>query len=207
LPDRNPTIVHVVINKFDQESISWATQKYQAFPVKIFVNCKSSKNAMTKRQIDQKELMERQKALLAETQMTMNSEVREILAGEEELYANFTTRAEVHFTGKENIEGFASLVLIFLRSMLMTSKTPCLINVDNVDKSSQILDTQIFYHATLEFKDRFTKLMQEKIKGLKTITVKTNYNQMPDGGINMKVANRLCNKTFNYVGLKETIYV
>ena len=139
--------------------------------------------------------------------MTMNSEVREILAGEEELYANFTTRAEVHFTGKENIEGFASLVLIFLRSMLMTSKTPCLINVDNVDKSSQILDTQIFYHATLEFKDRFTKLMQEKIKGLKTITVKTNYNQMPDGGINMKVANRLCNKTFNYVGLKETIYV
>lgn len=90
---------------------------------------------MTKRQIDHKELMERQKALLSETQMTMNSEVREILAGEEELCTNFTTRAEVHFTGKENIEGFASLVLIFLRSMLMTSKTPCLINVDNVDKS------------------------------------------------------------------------
>ena len=133
---------------------------------------------MTKRQIDQKELMERQKALLAETQMTINSEVMEILAGEEELSANFTTRAEVHFTGKENIEGYASLVLIFLKTMLMSSKNPCLINVDNVDQSSKVLDSQIFYHATLSFKDTFTKLMQDKFKdkGLKTITVKTNYN-------------------------------
>jgi hypothetical protein len=73
--------------------------------------------------------------------MTINSEVREILAGEEELSANFTTRAEVHFTGKENIEGYASLVLIFLKTMLMSSKNPCLINVDNIDKSSKILDT------------------------------------------------------------------
>jgi hypothetical protein len=83
-----------------------------------------------------------------------------------------STRAEVHFTGKENIEGYASLVNMFLRSMLMTSKNPSLINVDNVDSASNE-ENQVFYQATLEFKDKFTSLLNKKVKNLQTITVKT----------------------------------
>jgi len=83
-----------------------------------------------------------------------------------------STRAEVHFTGKENIEGYASLVNMFLRSMLMTSKNPSLINVDNVDSASNE-ENQVFYQATLEFKDKFTSLLSKKVKNLQTITVKT----------------------------------
>ena len=66
----------------------------------------------------------------------------------------------------------------------MTSKAPCLINVDNVDDSfrhKKMEDGQVFYQATLQFKDRFTFLLQKKIENLKTITVKTNYMSMPDG--------------------------
>jgi len=66
--------------------------------------------------------------------MTTDDQVREIIAAEDDLeWFETSTRAEVHFNGKENIEGYAALVNTFLRSMLMTSKTPCLINVDNVD--------------------------------------------------------------------------
>lgn len=43
------------------------------------------------------------------------------------------TRSEVHYTGKENIEGFASLVNMFMRSMFLSSSNPCIINVDNME--------------------------------------------------------------------------
>ena len=68
--------------------------------------------------------------------MTTDVQVKEILLKDDEI-TNFeiSTRAEVHYTGKENIEGYASLVNMFLRSMLITSKAPCLINVDNMDGS------------------------------------------------------------------------
>ena len=93
----------------------------------------------------------------------------------------------------------------------MTSKSPCLINVDNVDgsfKHKKMEDGQVFYQATLQFKDRFTSLLQCKIENLKTITVKTNYMSMPDGqAISTKAANKLCAKTFSYVGLKKVIHV
>ena len=41
---------------------------------------------------------------------------------EEDQITNFevSTRAEVHFTGKENIEGYVALVNMFLRTMLST---------------------------------------------------------------------------------------
>lgn len=47
------------------------------------------------------------------------------------------TRAEVYFTGKENIEGYASLVNVFLKNMLVSSKNPALINVDNGEKFNE----------------------------------------------------------------------
>lgn len=87
----------------------------------------------------------------------------------------------------------------------MTSKSPCLINVDNVDgsfESEKMEDGQVFYQATLAFKDEFTSLLQSK--NLKTINVMTNYSQMPEGsGISQKAANKLCNNTFAYIGLKK----
>lgn len=43
LPDKNPIIMKVVLNKFDQDSINYAVSKYTTYPIKIFVNCKSSR--------------------------------------------------------------------------------------------------------------------------------------------------------------------
>jgi len=62
----------------------------------------------------------------------------------EENIRNFvvSTRAEVQYTGRENIEGFATLVNIFLCSMLTKSKTPCLINIDNVEANRQDLKNE-----------------------------------------------------------------
>jgi hypothetical protein len=155
-----------VLNKFDQDSINWAVSKYSTFPVKIFVNCKSSKKLNVKKvETDPVVLEERKKAILKDSLITNPNDpvIKELLANQEDI-TNFevSTSAEIHYTGKENIAGFASLVNIFLRSMLMTSKSPCLINVDNVDgsfKSKKMEDGQVFYQATLQFKDRFTKLL------------------------------------------------
>ena len=44
-----PIIHKIVLNKFDQESIEKATGEYATLPIKIFVNCKSSKKTAMKR--------------------------------------------------------------------------------------------------------------------------------------------------------------
>lgn len=83
-----------------------------------------------------------------------NKQAKEILASDEDSLNNFivATRSEVHFTGKENIEGFASLVNMFMRSMYLSTTKPCLINVDNIEDDVDKLkldDAQLFYYATL----------------------------------------------------------
>ena len=137
LPDKNTTIIRVVLNKFDNESIEKAVGEYVAFPVKIFVNCKTGKkNDSKKKPIDPEEVEKMRKAIIKESIVSNDAQIREIIAEDDDI-TNFdiSTRAEIHFNGKENIEGFVSLVNMFLRSMHMTSKHPCLINVDNTDSN------------------------------------------------------------------------
>jgi len=153
---------------------------------------------------------ERKKAILKESLLSNANDpvVKDILTSEEGII-NFeiSTGAEIHYNGKENIEGYASLVNSFLRSMMMTSKSPSIINIDNIDgkfDSDKVEDSTVFYDATIDFKDKFTTNLQKKVKGLKTINVRTNYQNIPDG-ISAKAANKLCQRTFSFLGLKNTI--
>ena len=41
------------------------------------------------------------------------------------------TKEEIFYTGKRNIEGFATLVSFFLPKLISSSLNPSLINVDN----------------------------------------------------------------------------
>ena len=153
---------------------------------------------------------ERKKAILKESLLSNANDpvVKDILTSEEGII-NFeiSTGAEIHYNGKENIEGYASLVNSFLRSMMMTSKSPSIINIDNIDgkfDSDKVEDSTVFYDATIDFKDKFTTNLKKKVKGLKTINVRTNYQNIPDG-ISAKAANKLCQRTFSFLGLKNTI--
>mmetsp|Transcript_34712 Transcript_34712/g.53271 ORF Transcript_34712/g.53271 Transcript_34712/m.53271 type:complete len:118 (+) Transcript_34712:580-933(+) len=109
---------------------------------------------------------ERKEQLISEPvfQSLSDSQLKDVIHTQDEI-SNFeiSTRAEIHFTGSENIEGFASLVNHFLRAMVMSSSDPCLINVDNIDEGrkvqGQIDEGQVFYKSTLEFKDKFTALL------------------------------------------------
>merc|ERR1712227_332298 len=120
--------------------------------------------------------------------MGYKAQAKEILQSDEESIKNFViaTRSEVHYTGKENIEGFASLVNMFMRSMYISTTKPCIINVDNIEDSIDNIkldEGQLFYYSTLEFKDKFPTLLNKKIKTLATINVKTSFKNMPmDGG-------------------------
>ena len=143
-----------------------------------------------------------------------NKKTKEILQQDEEAITNFVIaiRSEVHFTGKENIEGFASLVNLFMRSMYVSCSNPAIINIDNIEDNIDKLkldDGQLFYYSTIEFKDSFTSLLSKKISSLSTINVKTNFKKMlvEQGQINVAAANKLCTPTFKYLGLKDTIYV
>merc|ERR1711934_1160534 len=119
--------------------------------------------------------------------MTNDPKVKDLLINDEDNITSFETftKAEIAFCGKENIEGYASLVNMFLRAMTKNSMVPCIVNVDNVPAdlhSLDIKDGQMFYSATLQFKDAFTVLLR-KVKNMKSITVRTDFKLMPKGGI------------------------
>ena len=213
LPEKNPIIVRIVLDKFDQESVYQAIGKHKILPVKIFVNCKSSKKTQVRRkEVDQKELDERKRTLLAEQSININDkEILSILKTEDEL-DNFevANSAEIHFNGKENIEGFATLVNIFLRSMLMTTKHPCLVNVSNVDtrnKPKILEDALLFYQSTIVFKDEFTKQLALRVPSLQTINVHINYSSLLDGTISHSQSSKIGSKTFSYMGLRQSIRI
>ena len=70
---------------------------------------------------------------------------------------------------------------MFMRSMHVSTASPCIVNVDNMEEnidSLKVDDGQLFYYSTLEFKDSFTKLLSRKIKSLATINVKTSFKSI-----------------------------
>lgn len=78
-----------------------------------------------------------------------------------QLWEPAITREEIFFTGKENIEGFVSLLAYFLPSMVSKEVDhPALINIDNYDW--EVADTEeaqagsLFFESVMQFKDTFT---------------------------------------------------
>ena len=144
-----------------------------------------------------------------------NKQAKEILQTDEEALENFmiATRSEIHYAGKENIEGFAALVNMFMRSMYISTTKPCIINVDNIEdniENIKLEEGELFYNSTLQFKDSFTTLLSKKIKTLSTINVKTSFKSMTVDNkeqIAVSHANKLGAQTFKYIGLQDTIYV
>ena len=57
------------------------------------------------------------------------------------------SRDEVYVTGKENIEGLASLISYYLKRILASTSNPALINIDNDEDfdEEKILRGQLFY--------------------------------------------------------------
>ena len=85
-------------------------------PVKLFINCKNSRRkAVSDRQHAKQHIANLQDSLIGESLMLDES----ILDDEErytlrQLWEPAITREEIFFTGKENIEGFVSLLSYFL---------------------------------------------------------------------------------------------
>jgi len=70
-----------------------------------------------------------------------------IASGEEAI-----SREEVYYLGKENIEGFACLINVFIRQLSVNFDNVAVINVDNHDdeKTDYIVKQgQLFFQATL----------------------------------------------------------
>lgn len=193
---KNPPIIYkVVLNRFDQEALSKAMMHVKDLPVKLFINCKNSK---------------RKVATAGSKKKLPNADDEHYLGGNDSdadaQTEGVITKEEVYFSGKENIEGFACLVQIFLRQLLGKTTNPAIVNVDNDEPFDEqhIRKGQLFYQSTIQFQDTFTRLLGKQIKDIKTITVKVNYKSIKD---NFRKQHELCEKTFAYLGLKDTIIV
>ena len=181
--------------------------EYITYPVKIFVNCRSTKKAGLDESQDnefenRKEEIQR---LNTSSRSISGKKIKELIKQEEQVTGfHLVTRAEIHFTGKENMEGFVALVNMFMRTMLLTTYNPCIINVDNEDysmKNAEMKEGLLFYRATLEFKKSFTRLMGSKSSNLQTISVSTDFTKLRQFDKNLP------KRAFNYLGLRDHIRV
>ena len=117
----------------------------------------------------------------------LNEEERYTL---KQLWEPAITREEIFFTGKENIEGFISLLAYFLPSMVAKEvDQPALINIDNQDwerEGDQDEEKQagsLFYESVMSFKDTFTANLPLHVRNrVHTITVKVDFNNLPAQG-------------------------
>lgn len=116
-----PDIIKVELTKFDPDTLARALRPTKDLPVKLFVNCKSSKRSSkqgSKSGRPGDEGMESEDVDLGEEGSTGAVE-------------DLITREEIYFTGKENIEGLACLLNVFLGAMMASSSHPAVLNIDN----------------------------------------------------------------------------
>ena len=137
----NPPQIHcIVLSKFDIDSLRHALIPVKDLPVKIFVNCKNSKRKNT----GGLKSPSSNKAFLSAAEGGVQESEGDPTFGED-----VVSRHEVYFTGRENIEGYACLVNVFLNQMLRDSQNPSLINIDNeeefTDEGNRIKKGQLFF--------------------------------------------------------------
>ena len=120
LSKARPPIIHkVVLNKFDQESLSARLSAVKDLPVKIIVNCKNSKR---------KNIKQAKKPKAGVEELKGEDDYDQYAAAE-----SLLSKEEVYFTGKENIEGYACLINVFIRQLSVTFDNIAVINIDNYD--------------------------------------------------------------------------
>jgi hypothetical protein len=131
-------------------------------PVKVIVNCKNSKM--------------RGKRAAAKKGPDGDEEYDQYAASE-----GLLSREEVYFTGKENIEGFACLVNVFIRQLSANFDHVAVVNVDNEEASSrQMKQGQLFFKSAVQFKDSFTTQLGNQLRSTRNskvavINVKINF--------------------------------
>ena len=104
-----------------------------------------------------------------------------------QLWEPAITREEIFFTGKENIEGFVSLLSYFLPSMVTKEVDhPALINIDNKDWEGEEANIDaahagnLFYQSVMQFKDTFTAYLPKYVRNrVHTITIRTDFSKLP----------------------------
>ncbi|TNV73761.1 hypothetical protein FGO68_gene5604 [Halteria grandinella] len=202
-----PQIYKVVINKFDTDTLTYQLAHVRDLPVKLFFNCKNSK-----RKADTKGAHKRYPEDDIPKKGIQDEGGDFDLAQAAEEVCN---REEIQFTGKENIEGFACLVNVFIRQLSVTFDNVALINVDNheddMGDGDQIKQGQLYYQSTVQFQDTFTTLVGKQLRQnrgskISTINVKVNFKKLKNNH-SYRRQQELCEKTFQYLGLKETLYI
>lgn len=101
------SIFKIQLGKFDQDSIQYALKDVSDKPVKIIVNCKNSKRRQT-----------RNRQTIDETVHDSNDAFDDDEELSDQAALNVFSKQEIYYTGKENMEGFTSVVHQFLPQIL-----------------------------------------------------------------------------------------
>merc|ERR1740139_634556 len=91
---------------------------------------------------------------------------------------------------------------------------PALINIDNWDWEKEVAEGDeaqagnLFFESVMSFKDTFTKNLPMHVRDrVHSITLKTDFNNLPSQGSREDVQNKLCNQAFAQLNIKETVHI
>lgn len=124
---------------------------------------------------------------------------------------NVFSKQEIYYTGKENMEGYTSVVHQFL-PQIMEHPQSCLINVNNNQnvssrgyrKPKAPEQGRLYYDATVLFKSQFTSQLARSLrsKGLIGLNVHTDFQSFTQ-----EKSHKLCQRTFDFLGLEEELFL
>ena len=217
---QEPLITKIVLDKFQFDMDTFNKQvltklkAHKNSPIKIFINCKNSRRKLTSEQIHTQKHLEQLQASLGDSllldQSVLNDDDRYTL---QQLWEPAITREEIFFAGKENIEGMCVLLSHFLPQMISKEvENPCLINIDNHDFEAEedmesVQPGALFYDSVIKFKDTFTELLPQHVRNkVQSITLKTDFNNIPPSPTDDRVQTQICQQVFDFMGLKKMIH-
>ena len=132
-----PIITSVVLTKYDmtsfQKQLVSKLKAHKNSPIKLFINCKNARRKAVSDAVHHKTQLQNLQDSIDQSLMldesVLNEDDKYTL---KKLWEPDITREEIFFTGKENIEGFLSLLAYFLPQMVSREVDhPALINIDN----------------------------------------------------------------------------
>lgn len=109
---------------------------------------------------------------------------------------------EIHKILHDNNEMFVGLVNVFIKAIKKTGNG-FIVNVHNYkyETEEDMIYWDLLYYSTSNFSTHFTKCLRKSEPKVKAIDVFTNYNSLKKDDDKEK----LCAKTFSYLGLQKSI--
>ena len=120
------------------------------------------------------------------------------------LKSDTMSREEIYFLSRENVEGYTTLLHYFWNSLSEVSNS-CIVNINaryNNEAEGEELERNLLFPACATFASTLTTHCSKVLNGhIKSININVDLDTLERDEVKAK----MCDRTFKFVGIKESV--